>query len=98
MNTDPQGYMNHYLSDGRLKVYHLSLLLAIMARMKEATDPIHISRRLLMGQTGIRSTRTYHKYIAELIEFGYLLYKPSYHPKEATQVRLKIKGVKKTLC
>ena len=40
----------------------------------------HTSRRSLMLKRKIRSKATYHKCLKDLIESGYIIYKPSYHP------------------
>ena len=36
----------------------------------------------------IHSKSTYHKAISELVDMGYILYRPSYHPMEGSKVTL----------
>ncbi|WP_162946575.1 hypothetical protein [Chitinophaga barathri] len=42
----------------------------------------------MMKATLIASITTYHKYMNDLVQFGYIIYQPSYHPRNATVVRL----------
>lgn len=68
---------------------HIGLIMALFY-YHEVNKPLHYfraSRRALMKFSRIRSTSTYHKCLTELIQFGYLEYIPSYHPKQASKFR-----------
>ena len=41
-----------------------------------------------MSLSHIRSIATYHKVIKELQAFGYIIYKPSFHPKKGSTISL----------
>jgi len=43
-----------------------------------------------MQLSHIRSIATYHKVIKELHAFGYIIYKPSYHPKKGSEISLRM--------
>ncbi|RPD39350.1 hypothetical protein EG028_19690 [Chitinophaga barathri] len=79
-----------WVRDKRLNIYHLILLLTIFNRWKAENERgnITISRRQMMKATLIASITTYHKYMNDLVQFGYIIYQPSYHPRNATVVRL----------
>ncbi len=47
-----------------------------------------VSRREVMCNATIRSFATYHKCIKDLIDWGFIEYEPSYHPKLGSLVRL----------
>lgn len=49
-------------------------------------DFFQVSRSGLMSISKISSTRTYHKCIQKLINLGYILYTPSYHPKLGSKI------------
>ncbi|GAB0157826.1 hypothetical protein CHRYSEOSP005_31120 [Chryseobacterium sp. Alg-005] len=68
--------------DGRLNVWHIALLTAIvkLAYLQNETGVIRVSRSKLMYQAHIKNTATYHKYFKELQNFGYVKYTPCYHP------------------
>jgi hypothetical protein len=77
-------------SDERLKPTHISLYVAlchawITSRFHECYN---ISRRQLMRLSRIQSKSTYHKAMSELVAMEYIIYRPSYHPKEGSEVTL----------
>lgn len=41
-----------------------------------------------MSLSHIRSIATYHKVIKELHAFGYIIYKPSFHPRKGSTISL----------
>ncbi len=43
-----------------------------------------------MRLSHIHSIATYHKVIKELHAFGYINYKPSYHPKKGSTISLRM--------
>ena len=85
-------YIHKMVSDERLKPVHLSLSMALCHSWIESRfeSPYHVSRRLLMRASHIRSKATYHKAIKELQRLGYLKYSPSYHPRKGSQITMAI--------
>jgi hypothetical protein len=47
-----------------------------------------VNRQLIMENAKIRSKTTYHNYLKELNEWGYLEYFPSYHPSVGSRIRM----------
>ena len=68
--------------DERITVWHLSLLMTLLYywEAEGACNPTSITRRKVMNLSHIHSLPTYHKYMRELVLFGYIRYVPSYHP------------------
>ena len=66
----------------KLQLSHMSLFLAIYHQWKisEFTQPIKITRRMLMNDSKIRSFATYTKCMTDLDDLGFIAYQPSYHP------------------
>ncbi|MGY3054156.1 hypothetical protein ACVWYG_002359 [Pedobacter sp. UYEF25] len=69
--------------DKRIIATHISLFTALFVCWQHSgyTSPFAVTRKKLMAYSRIASTATYHKCIRELDEFGYIRYRPSYHPK-----------------
>lgn len=84
----------HYIvelkNDAKLNVWHFALLLGIIqfAFVQKQCKLIRISRRKLMKYAHITTLPTYHKYLKELQELGYIKYTPSYHPDMRSTVEL----------
>jgi hypothetical protein len=62
---------------------HSSLYSALFIfwQQNSGTSPFSVSRSILMSYSNIASTATYHKCMKDLHDYGYIIYKPSYHPK-----------------
>lgn len=90
--------MNHlsiYMDDPRLSVWHLAILTAILSlgyRQGEGKK-IKVSRSKIMALSHIHTIPTYHKYFKQLQIFGYIYYKPSYHPGFRSEIILREKEV-----
>lgn len=78
------------MKDIRLSASQISLFSALchvwMANGCE--NPFNVSRSQLMQLARIKSKATYHKFIRVLERGGYILYSPSYHPKNGTAISL----------
>jgi len=83
-------YLAAFEKDGRLNVWHLALLTAIvlLGYRQGETECIRVSRSKIMALSHISTVPTYHKYFKELQDFGYFIYTPSYHPSYRSEVRL----------
>jgi hypothetical protein len=81
-------FINYIVSDRRLKRRHLAMLVALcdVWIANNYQGSYHISRSRLMSSAKIKAQGTYQKVIKELQAFGYVDYKPSYHPKEGSTI------------
>ena len=70
-------------TDKKILATHISLFTALFVCWQHGgyTSPFAVTRKNLMAYSRIASIATYHKCIRELDEFGYIRYRPSYHPK-----------------
>ncbi|MDB5232038.1 MAG: hypothetical protein JWN76_2843 [Chitinophagaceae bacterium] len=83
--------LSHVESDSRLKAYHLVLYTSlVLCYVKQGGQTsFRISRSRLMKYSRIQSVNTYHKYMQDLVAYGYIDYIPSYHPARGTEICLK---------
>jgi hypothetical protein len=74
--------------DQRLLPSHLAVFTAICMLFDEdiTSEAIRISRKKVMAIAKIQSKSTYHRCINELVEFDYIIYKPSYNHYLGTYV------------
>lgn len=84
-------YLQVFEHDQRLKVWHITLLVAVFttAVKQGRYQQIKVSRSMLMSLSHISTLPTYHKYFKELQELGYIRYRPSYHPGKRSEVDIK---------
>lgn len=77
-------------ADQRLTVSHMALLFAIitLCRRENGYISIQTSRKVLMVKSHIGSLPTYHKCIKHLIQYGYIEYFPSYHPRNGSKLKV----------
>ncbi|MFC3366188.1 hypothetical protein ACFOG5_23675 [Pedobacter fastidiosus] len=74
-------FLKKAVMDNRLFPSHISLFMAIFHHSKD--DPkieFLICRKKLMQYSRIKSIATYHKCLSDLVQAGYIDYKPSYNP------------------
>lgn len=83
-------YLTALEKDSRLKVWHFSLIVAILSLgcRQGQKRCIKVSRRKIMSLSHIHTLPTYHKYLKELQVMGYIRYTPSYHPGYRSEVEL----------
>jgi len=79
-----------FMKDQKLNAWHVALLSAILVLgIRQGTKrSIKVSRSKLMALSHIKTLPTYHKYIKELQRFGYVIYRPSYHPGFRSEIDL----------
>ncbi|MHB1179566.1 MAG: hypothetical protein ACYCZO_14700 [Daejeonella sp.] len=67
--------------DSRLLPTHISLYIAMMSMWEQNSFsiPFRITRKELMRLSKLASTATYHKCLKELVNYGYVIYEPSYN-------------------
>lgn len=76
-----EDFLRKAVLNNQLFPTHISLFIAIFYYSKD--DPsleFRICRRKLMQYSRIKSIATYHKCLSELVQAGYLDYKPSFNP------------------
>lgn len=90
-------YFSQYLDDSELNVWHLAILAAILnlGYRQGQRCRINVSRSRIMALSHINTLPTYHKYMKELQNFGYINYKPSYHPGYRSEIELSTKRMSK---
>lgn len=77
-------------TDRRINVWHIGILLAIadLSYHEGGSNPVTVTRKLVMRLSHIRSLATYHKCIKQLQEYGYINYFPSYNYYDKTRIAL----------
>lgn len=73
--------------DSRIAPPHIGLVMALLYHHNGAnlSDDFHASRKKLMRFSGIRSVTTYHKYLEDLVKYGYIRYVPCWHPEQGSK-------------
>ncbi|WP_339869635.1 hypothetical protein [uncultured Algoriphagus sp.] len=84
-------YVERIVKEKDIQPTRVSVFLAMLQLWKEQKhcNPFQISRSKIMKLSGVKSIVTYHKCISELADRGLFLYRPSYHPKVGSEVKLK---------
>ena len=79
-------------NDDRIKQGHLTLYLAFFQKWNREyfKKTITINREWIMEKAKIKSKTTYHNYLKDLNDWGYLRYYPSYHPAQGSKVQMSI--------
>ena len=69
---------------------HICLFISLchISSRNKSVGEVSFRRAELMKLSKISGIATYHKYIKELAEGGYIKYKPSYNPKVLNGVKL----------
>ena len=78
--------------DTRIKQGHITLYLAFFQKWNRQffKKTITINRELIMEKAKFRSKTTYHNYLKDLNNWGYLKYFPSYHPARGSKIKMVI--------
>ncbi|WP_439696984.1 hypothetical protein ACFGVS_00475 [Mucilaginibacter sp. AW1-7] len=81
-------------ADRRINVWHFSIYMSLLHQwlLNGGVNPVPISRKRVMAHTHIGSIVTYHKYLRQLMDLGYIVYEPSYNPFTGSYVRLLVPG------
>ncbi len=76
--------------DHRIGTSHISLYMALFQfyNLNQFQNPVEITKALVMEVAKISGLATYHKCIRDLAEFGYIDYRPSFHPGVSSRVVL----------
>jgi len=78
--------------DFRIKQGHITLYLAFFQKWNREffKKTITINREWIMEKAKFKSKTTYHNYLKDLNDWGYLRYYPSYHPARGSKVQMAI--------
>jgi len=78
--------------DHRIKQGHIALYLAFFQKWNREffKKTITVNRELIMEKAKFRSKTTYHNYLRDLNDWGFLKYFPSYHPARGSKVQMSI--------
>jgi hypothetical protein len=81
-------FLRRAANDKRLLPSHISLFMAMFYHSPGDAPGsfFQVSRKKLMRFSRIRSAVTYHKCMKELVEYGYIIYQPSYDPYRASRI------------
>ena len=101
-NLNEGQIMNHFsifMNDSDLNVWHLAILSAVLnlGYKQGQRRRIKVSRSKIMALSHINTLPTYHKYFKQLQDFGYIKYKPSYHPGCKSEIKLYTKRLSQQL-
>ena len=74
--------------DRRVNVFHLAVYAALLHLWYKAElrNPVQITRQRVMSLSKISAYATYHKCINKLVDLGYIVYSPSYHPVKGSMI------------
>ncbi len=78
--------------DFRIKQGHITLYLAFFQKWNREffKKTITINREWIMEKAKFKSKTTYHNYLKDLNDWGYLQYYPSYHPARGSKVQMAV--------
>ncbi|WP_439490252.1 hypothetical protein [Algoriphagus sp.] len=84
-------YLERIIKEKGLQPSRTAVFVAMLQLWKEQkySNPFHVSRRKIMKLSGIKSIVTYHTCISELKDREIVEYRPSYHPRLGSRVKLK---------
>ncbi|WP_179344412.1 hypothetical protein [Winogradskyella ursingii] len=79
-------------NDNRIKQGHITLYLAFFQKWNREffKRTITINREWIMEKAKFKSKTTYHNYLKDLNDWGYLCYYPSCHPAQGSKVQMSI--------
>lgn len=77
-------------NDLRIKQGHITLYLAFFQKWNREffKRTITVNRELIMERAKIKSKTTYHNYLKDLNDWGYLHYFPSFHPARGSRIKM----------
>ncbi len=77
-------------NDNRIKQGHITLYVAFFQKWNRQffERTITISRDFIMERAKIKFKTTYHNYLKDLNDWGYLKYFPSFHPERGSKIQI----------
>lgn len=87
--------LERFNTDTRIKQGHITLYLAFFQKWNREffKKTITINREFIMERAKFKSKTTYHNYLKDLNNWGYLNYFPSFHPARGSKIRMPIFGI-----
>jgi hypothetical protein len=81
-------------NDEKIKQGHITLYLAFFQKWNREffKKTLTINREYIMEKAKFKSKTTYHNYLRDLNDWGYLNYFPSFHPARGSKVNMSIFG------
>lgn len=81
---------NRFNNDDRIKQGHITLYIAFFQKWNREffKMTITINREWIMEKAKFKSKTTYHNYLKNLNDWGYLKYYPSYHPARGSKIKM----------
>ena len=86
--------LEYFYTDSRIKQGHIALYMAFFHKWnREFFKPmITVNREFIMERAKFRSKTTYHIYLKDSNDWGYLQYFPSFHPARGSRIKMSIFG------
>lgn len=83
-------WLSKVLVDHRVTSRHLALYLTLMLFWKKSgfKQSFRVTRAQVLPHSKLTSTTTYHRILKDLLNFGYISYKPSFHPSIGSLIEL----------
>ena len=87
---DILGQYSRLAADDRVTPIHLSVYMSLIClwHTHGYADAIIVTRKRIMKLAHISSIATYHKCIRQLVDYGYIIYQPSYNYYKKTTIAL----------
>lgn len=88
--THLNAVLEQFNADERIRQGHITLYLAFFQKWNRSyfKKEITVNRELIMERAKIRSKTTYHNYLRDLNNWGYLIYIPSYNPLGGSKIHM----------
>jgi hypothetical protein len=83
-------FYNAIRDNHRIGTTHISLYMSLFQfyNLNGFINPVEITRGAVMKAAKIQGIATFHSCIKELIDSGYIIYKPSFNPSISSKVYL----------
>lgn len=82
--------LERFHDDIRIKQGHITLYMAFFQKWNREffKSTLTVNRELIMERAKIKSKTTYHNYLKDLNDWGYLHYFPSFHPARGSRIKM----------
>ena len=81
-------FFSNIEKDQRITLPHIGLYAALLyvRILRGLINPIHVYSREVMEIAKLYAPSTYHRYIKQLDEYGYIRYEPSFKKNQASKI------------
>lgn len=100
---DRLGYLSDFFeaieTDARISITHIGIYAALLQYHIQAgsINPIQVFSHEIMSIAKISSAITYHKYVRDLSDYGYIRYEPSFNRTKGSRIYFVERDLKKTI-